>query len=158
MEPNDKFTQKVIEKSFSTTSTTASNDVSLQEFIHLMFSESLPFEGSSDFIEYIKVIKSADKDFTSTRYNPTFPAYFSFHKTSPTEDNLQALLKSVDMSERQITYTHPMPPTSIPFMPKTCKIKEIHKIYFISPELVVVNIEVFTSGVPKCDTFSVRMR
>lgn len=62
------------------------------------------------------------------------------------------------MSEREIKYTHPVPPNSIPFMPKTCKVREIHKIYWISNDLVVVNIEAFTTGIPKGDTFSVRNR
>lgn len=55
-------------------------------------------------------------------------------------------------------YKHPMPPSKIPFMPKICEVREVIEVFWESLTRLIFNVEVFTIGVPKSDTFTVRIR
>lgn len=99
------------------------------------------------FWEYLKVAKTGDYDFNITEYDPPPPEFFQTGK------NLESLVSAVKMSQRKMECTHPLKKTGVPFMPKTCPLNEIHKVYWISNnEFQVIN-EIRSEKVPYSDSF-----
>lgn len=116
----------------------------------LFSSEPQEYKGKTykGFWEYVKTEKSGDIDFSMTEYDPLPPKFFLTGK------NLEDLpLDPVKISERRAECTHPVKKTGVPFMPKTCPVKEIHKAYWISnKEFQIVN-EIRSEKVPYADSF-----
>ena len=105
---------------------TFSTKCKIDDVYRILFSsDPINFKGKTfkGFWEFQKVEKNLDTEFVITDYNPPAPKFYSTGKSS------------------------------IPFMPKTCGIKENHKIYWISnKEFQVIN-EVRSEKVPYSDSF-----
>ena len=56
-------------------------------------------------------------------------------------------------SERHVEFRHPVRNTGIPFMPKTCLVKEEQKIYWFSDKEFSLNTEVRSEKIPYSDSF-----
>ena len=122
----------------------------IDDVFRILFSnDSIPFKGKKykGFWEYVKVDKSGDTDFVSTEHEPLPPKFYISGK------NLEDFPTEIKFSQRKVEAIHPVKKTGIPFMPKTCPVKEIHKTYWISnKEFQVIN-EIRSEKVPYSDSF-----
>ena len=129
---------------------TFSTKCKIDDVYRILFSsDPINFKGKTfkGFWEFQKVEKNLDTEFVITDYNPPAPKFYSTGK------NLEDFPNEPKFSERKVELIHPMKKSSIPFMPKTCGIKENHKIYWISnKEFQVIN-EVRSEKVPYSDSF-----
>ncbi|KAL4463176.1 hypothetical protein ABPG74_007177 [Tetrahymena malaccensis] len=150
IEPNEKYKHQLIDYTFNY----QNQPINLQQIFNFFFSDSLKFREFSDFQEYIKRGKMGDYDYKSTMFSPPIPNYFQLKSQRLDED----LIACPEYSEREVRLTHPLPPSNIPFMPKTCQVREVTRVYWVSNDTIVVNLEAFTSGIPKGDSFTVRVR
>jgi len=122
----------------------------IDDVYRILFSnDNYSYKGKNykGFWEYLKVEKSGDTEFSMTEYEPPPPKFYTTGK------QLEDLPSEPKFSVKKIDFIHPMKKTSIPFMPKTCPIKEIHKIYWINnKEFQVIN-EVRSEKIPYSDSF-----
>lgn len=129
---------------------TLSTRCKIDDIYRILFSnENYNYKGKNykGFWEYLKVVKTGDTDFVITEYDPPPPNFFLTGK------NLETLILDTKMSQRKMDCTHPVKKTGVPFMPKTCPLKEIHKVYWISNKEIQVINEVRTEKVPYADSF-----
>lgn len=104
----------------------------------------------SGFFEFLKTERSGDTQLLITEFEPPIPPYY-LSKDVPIEE----LVSAVHMSERRMEYIHPVKKTGIPFIPKTCPVKEVHKMYWINnKELFYIN-EAKSEKVPYSDCFNI---
>ena len=126
------------------------NRCNIDDVYRILFSnDNYSYKGKNykGFWEYFKVGKSGDTDFSMTEYEPPAPKFYATGK------NLEDLPSEPKFSIKKIELIHPMKKTSIPFMPKTCPIKEIHKIYWINNKEFQVIIEIRSEKIPYSDSF-----
>lgn len=129
---------------------TLSTRCKIDDVYRILFSnENYNYKGKTykGFWEYLKVVKTGDTDYVMTEYDPPPPNFFLTGK------NLETLPLDTKMSQRKMDCTHPVKKTGVPFMPKTCPLKEIHKVYWISNKEIQVINEVRTEKVPYADSF-----
>lgn len=104
----------------------------------------------SGFFEFLKIERSGDTQLLITEFDPPIPPYY-LSKDVPIEE----LTSAIHMSERRMEYIHPVKKTGIPFIPKTCPVKEVHKMYWINnKELFYIN-EAKSEKVPYSDCFHI---
>ncbi|EGR33490.1 hypothetical protein IMG5_051680 [Ichthyophthirius multifiliis] len=149
MENLEKFKYCVIDHNFNF----ENQEIDCRVLFSLLWSDKRPYQGHNDFIEYIKKGLFTDFDYTATPFEPPIPEYFT--DLNQTEFNI---LNFCETSERTLAFIHPLPKSNIPLMPKQANIKEVIKVSFISNNTIILNNEVYTSGVPKGETFLVRIR
>lgn len=60
--------------------------------------------------------------------------------------------------KRKVSSTHPLPKTSVPFMPKFCESAEEYTLRIISKDLFTLDTMVQNRGAPYTDSFRVHTR
>jgi len=122
----------------------------VEDVYRILFSnDTIRFRGKDyhGFWEYLKVVKSEDIEFSMTPLEPHPP---NFYKNS---ENPDELVSYPYFSERKVVFTHPVRNTGIPFMPKTCPVKDLQKIYWISNTEFRMVGDVKSEKIPYADCF-----
>ena len=122
----------------------------VEDVYRILFSDDIiSFKGKNykGYWEYFKVVKSEDINYSMSALDPPPPKFFQ------TSENVEELVNAPHFSERKIEFTHPVRKTGIPFMPKTCPVKENHKLYWISNKEFRLVCDVKTEKIPYTDCF-----
>jgi len=122
----------------------------IEDVFRILFSnEAVRFKGKDykGYWEYLKVVLSEDIDYKMSLFDPPPP---NFYQTS---ENLEELVNFPNFSERKIEFTHPVRKSGIPFMPKTCPVKEVQKIYWVSHKEFRLICDVRSEKMPYTDCF-----
>ena len=122
----------------------------VEDVYRILFSnDTIRFKGKDyhGFWEYLKVVKSEDIEYSMSPLNPPPPVFYS------KSENLEELASYPNFSERKVEFTHPVRNTGIPFMPKTCPVKDFQKIYWISNTEFKMVGDVKSEKIPYADCF-----
>ena len=93
------------------------------------------------------MVLSEDIDYKMSLFDPPPPKFYQ------NSENLEELVNFPNFSERKIEFTHPVRKTGIPFMPKTCPVREVQKIYWVSHKEFRLVGDVRSEKMPYTDCF-----
>ena len=94
-----------------------------------------------------------DTDIVHTQWKPPVPTLFA--KNVISNSTLKELLEYDPISKREYKFIHPIREQSM-FAPKTAVIEEKHKIFWLSFDELVIQVEIYTSKIPFSDAFIVK--